>query len=87
MKAIEFKEQNVVFAKDQPQYKQLPAFKDDEGTVVFCMKMTFLERLRALFTGEIWCSLMTFNKPLTPSYFTTKKSDILMDKEDEVLGI
>lgn len=81
MKAIKFKEQNVVYAKDQPEYLPLPAFKDEDGKVVFCMGLTFMERVRVLFTGIIWCSLLTFNKPLTPSYHTTKKSDILTTKE------
>lgn len=79
MKPIYFKEHNCIYAKDQPEYIPLPAFKanDDRGTVVFCMKLSFIERLRLLITGKLWCSLLTFNKALTPSYFTTKKSDIL----------
>lgn len=79
MKPIKFKEQNVVFAENQPEYLPLPAFKagDDNGTVVFCMKLSFIERVRLLFTGKLWCSLLTFNKPLTPSFFTTRKTEIL----------
>lgn len=79
MKPLLFKEQNVVFAKNQPAYLPLPAFKNesDQGEVVFCMGMSFTERLRVLFTGKIWVSLMTFNQPLTPSFHTTKKSDVL----------
>lgn len=77
MKAIKFKEQNCTFAENQPEYLSLPAFKvkEPEGRVIFCMKLNFIEKLRIIFTGKIWCSLMTFNKPLTPSHFTTKKSD------------
>jgi len=79
MKPIKFKEQNVIFAKDQPQYLPLPAFKvnEPEGRVIFCMGLSFSERIRLLFTGRMWCSLMMFNKPLTPSFFTTKKKDLL----------
>jgi len=79
MKSIKFKEQNVVFAEDQPEYLPLPAFKDknNNGIVVFCEYLTFLERVRVLFTGKIWVSMMTFNKPLTPNYFSTKKSDVI----------
>ena len=38
MKPIEFKGQNVVFAKDQDGYQPLPACikKDNYGTVVTC---------------------------------------------------
>ena len=77
MKALEFKEQNVVYAKDQPEYLPLPGHKVDEpeGRFIFCQGLSFTERIRVLITGKIWVSLMTFNKPLTPSHFTTKKSD------------
>jgi hypothetical protein len=82
MKAKEFKEQNkvytTIYAKDQPQYQPLPGHKvkETEGRFIFCMGLSFMERVRVLFTGNIWVSLMTFNKPLTPSYFTTKKKDL-----------
>jgi len=79
MKPIEFKEQNVIFAKDQPEYQPLPAFKSDSSTgeVVSCWQLSFKERLYVLFTGKIWLNLMSFNKPLTPSFLTTKKSEVL----------
>ena len=79
MEALKFKEQNTVFAKNQPQYKSLSALKVDEpeGRVIFCMGMSFWERVRVLFLGKIWVSLMMFNKPLTPSFFTTKKSVLI----------
>lgn len=85
MKPIEFPEANVTFAKDQPEYQPLPAFKNQspEGEVISCWQLSFVERMRILFTGKLWVSLMTFNKPLTPSFFTTKKSEVLITKGDE----
>lgn len=79
MKPKHFHEVNVIFAKDQPEYLPLPAFKNEstEGEVVTCWQLSFKERLRVLFKGEIWLSLLTFNKPLAPSFITTKKEDIL----------
>lgn len=79
-----FKEANVTFAKDQPEYQSLPAFIDrsPQGQVITCWNLTFMERLRILFKGEIWLSLLTFNKPLTPSFITTKKSDVLSTEND-----
>lgn len=81
MKPIKFKEQNVVFAENQKEYLPLPACKLDtpEGHVVFCQHLSFIERLRVLFTGKIWCCLLSFGKPLTPSLFSTKKSDIIIN--------
>ncbi len=82
MKPKKFKEVNVTYAENQPEYLPLPGFKDvdNNGAFVFCMSLSFRERIRILFKGELWCQLLTFNKPLTPSYFSTKKSDVLTTK-------
>ncbi len=79
MKPIKFKEQNCTFAENQPEYLPLPAFKNDskEGEVVSCWKLSLTERIRILLYGNLWVSLLSFNMPLTPSFFTTKKSDLL----------
>ena len=79
MKPIKFKEQNCTYAENQPEYLPLPAFKSDkpDGQVISCWSLSFSERIRILFTGKLWVSLMMFHKPLTPSFFTTKKSDLL----------
>lgn len=78
-----FKEANITFAKDQPEYQPLPAFKNDspQGEVITCWRLSFRERLRVLFKGEIWLSLLSFNEPLTPSFMTTKKSDVLVTED------
>ena len=83
MKPIEFPEHNTVYAKDQPEYIPLPVFKDNspECHCVSCLQLSFTERLRILFTGKLWVNLMTFNKPLTPCFFTTKKSDVLVTEK------
>lgn len=81
MNPIKFNEANVVFAEDQPEYLQLPAFKNDstKGEVVTCWNLSFRERVRVLFKGKIWLNLLTFNKPLTPIFITTQKSDVLIE--------
>lgn len=66
MRAVPFKGQNIVFAKDQPQYIPLPAHKDEDGIVTSCWEMSFRERIRVLFTGKIYAQIMTFNKQLQP---------------------
>lgn len=80
MNPIHFKEVNVEFAKDQPEYNTLPAFINDspKGEVITCWRLSFKERLYILFNGNVWLSLMTFNSPLTPSYMSVKKSDVLI---------
>ena len=83
MKPVKFKECNITFAKDQPEYNQLPAFKNksDKGEVISCWELSFRERIRVLFLGRIWLRLLSFNKPLTPSFMTTKKSDVLITQK------
>ena len=80
MKPIEFPEQNVVFAKDQPEYLPLPAFhnkESKEGEVISCWKATWKERFKFLFTGKLWINELSFNKPLTPILTTLNKWDLL----------
>jgi len=81
MRAVAFPEANVVYAKDQEGYIPLPAHVSPtpEGHVVTCWRLGFMERLRILFGGKLYVSLMTFHKPLTPIFMTTKKSKIFQD--------
>lgn len=66
MKAIEFEGQNVIFAKDQPEYNPLPAFKAADGTVTTCWELTPEERLEIFNSGKLWLRQLTFNQPLQP---------------------
>jgi hypothetical protein len=85
MKPIKFKHQNIVFAKDQPEYNQLPALKLDspEGEVISCWKLSFKERFKVLFLGRIWLSIMSFNKPLTPTFLSVNRKDVYSHEDDE----
>lgn len=66
MKPISFAEQNCVYAKDQPEYLPLPVHKTPDGTVVSCWGLSWSDRVRLLFTGRMWLSVLTFNHPLQP---------------------
>lgn len=68
MEPIEFKEQNKVYAKDQPEYLPLPVYEDNEqgGRVFSCWSLSFKERITLLFTGKIWINVLNFKKPLQP---------------------
>lgn len=68
MKLIEFPQQTIIIAKDQPEYLPLPAFQfnDAQGTIVCCWKLSFKERLKLMFTGKIWHHILTFHKSLQP---------------------
>ena len=71
MKPIEFRENNKVLAKDQPQYQPLPVFMDETETVS-CWRLTLLERLTLLFTGNLWLRQMNFGEPLQPQLPTVE---------------
>jgi len=78
MKLIEFKEQTIIIAEDQPEYLNLPAhqFTDAEGTIAFCWKMSWRERLKCLVTGKIWHEVLTFQAPLQPQLLMVDKPDM-----------
>lgn len=76
MEIAQFPEQTVCYAKDQPEYLALPAhrFKDDpQGRIACCWKLSFIERLKLLFTGTLWHQVLTFNQPLQPQKLTVEK--------------
>ena len=78
MKPIEFKEQSIVYAKNQPPYLPLPAFhhSDDWKCVTSCWGLSLKERFILLFTGKVWASLPTFGKPLTPLKLSVYKPEL-----------
>lgn len=75
---IEFAEQTVVIAKDQPEYRPLPAHqhRDNCGTITCCWKLNWPARIKVLFTGKIWHSVMTFNQPLQPQLMVIDKPEM-----------
>ena len=66
MKPIEFEGHNVVYAKDQPEYNPLPAYRDVGGTVKTCWELNAAELEKIRQRGKVWLSQMTFNQPLQP---------------------
>lgn len=79
MHLIEFPEQTVVIAKDQPEYLPLPAYQcqqDATGRIVCCWKLSWWERVRLLLTGKLWHQVLTFHKPLQPQLMLVKKPEM-----------
>lgn len=58
MKAVEFDGFNTILAKDQPEYRNLPAFFEPEGkpdrSVVYCHELTFEELEEVIQTRRIY---------------------------------
>lgn len=65
MKPIEFAEQTIVWAKNQPPYLPLPAYTNERETIS-CWSLTWRERLRVLWSGRLWLRQMNFGDKLQP---------------------
>jgi len=65
MKPIEFPEQTIVWAANQPPYLPLPAYTDERETISL-WALTWRERFRVLFTGRIWLRQLNFGQALQP---------------------
>ena len=65
MKPIEFSQQTMVWARDQPEYLPLPAYVDERETVTK-WRLTWPERVRMLLTGRLWLHQLNFGEPLQP---------------------
>ena len=81
MKPIEFPEQTMVWAKDQPPYLPLPAYTDDRETISL-WALTWRERIRALFTGRLWLRQLNLGNPLQPQV-PSLQSPFKGDKTDD----
>jgi hypothetical protein len=64
--APEFVPNEVIYAKDQPQYNPLPVLKSPDGIVLSRWKLSDAEREAVAAGADILLSLWTFNQPLTP---------------------
>ena len=76
----EFPGQTVIYAKDQPQYRPLPAYRDPldhKGRIICCWKLSLWERLKVLITGRLWHHVLTFHEPLQPQFMSTDKPEML----------
>jgi len=68
MKPIKFKQQNKVYAENQPEYLPLPVYEDDKqgGRVYHCWQLSWKERFKILFKGKLWINVLNFKQKLQP---------------------
>ena len=76
----------IIYAENQPEYKPLPVFKDSDGAVLSRWKLSWRERLRVLFSGNIYLWVLTFNRPLQPVMLQTEKPRMTNDEESATIG-
>lgn len=85
MKCVKFDGCNTVIAEGQDEYETVQGYRspsDPQGVLVMCFELTFMERLRLLFSGMIWHQVMTFNQPLQPFLINTSMPDWLAAEVD-----
>lgn len=87
MKPVEFKEQNVVFAKDQPEYLPLPAFLNSDGVVTSCWELSEDEIKEIISSRKIWVCQKIFDRVLQPIILSVVKIESELEKpiSDELL--
>jgi hypothetical protein len=66
MKPITFEGSNTICGADQPEYLPLPCKRVENG-LQSCWQLSFKERVKILFTGRIFLTLLTFGKAIQPS--------------------
>lgn len=66
--APEFVDKEVVYAKDQSEYKPLPTLKNAAGVVMSRWRFTDEEREAIAHGADLMRSVWTFNQPLQPLY-------------------
>ena len=80
MKIMEFKQQTDIIGENQPQYLPLPAYinrEDDWRPITSCWGLSFIERVKLLFTGRVYFQLCTFGNKIQPQKASTKISDLI----------
>jgi hypothetical protein len=68
----------TTFANDQPEYPQLPAFRDENGVVLTRWRLTWGERFRILLSGNLWLTVRTFGRPLQPVKLSAGPSELIV---------
>lgn len=65
----------TVYGRNQPQYHALPSLRLPDGRMLTRWKLSFLERLKVLFTGNVYLHVMTFNRKLQPVKVTAEPDE------------
>jgi hypothetical protein len=71
----EIKDEPILFAKNQPQYQTLPAYRYKDN-VIICWGLSWKERFQVFLNGRVFVSLKTWKNPLTPSYASSSFEEI-----------
>lgn len=65
----------IVYAKDQPEYQPLPCLRMEDGTILTRWSLDEDEKQKVLEQGYVYLSVSTFNQPLQPLLITVEPPD------------
>lgn len=74
--------EELKIAKDQPEYRVLPAIRIDRNTVLTRWHLSIIQRLILLFTGNIYLEIMNFRQPIQPLYMEVHLSKDLINQKN-----
>jgi len=73
---VKTRDLEITFAENQPEYRPLIAIRISDGTVISRWRLTWTERLRILFSGNLFLQQLTFNSPLQPQLPSVEEPEI-----------
>ena len=76
MYPFKFKNYNIEFAKNQPEYLPLPAHISEDGTVTTCWELNDHDIENLMETKKLWLQILTFNNPLQPVMISVEKPEL-----------
>lgn len=80
MRPVKFEECNVVLCENDPDYKPLPILRQTSESgveVISCWKLSFVDRIRVLFTGRVWVDVFTAKGSPQPIMLSADKDDVI----------
>lgn len=74
--------QDIKIAEHQEEYETLPAIVLSDGVVISRWKMTWRERLVALFEGNIYLHIHTYGQPLQPVFMEVDEPKVRVEIQE-----
>lgn len=77
---------HVVYAANQPEYNPLPVWRKPQGQVISRWRLTWRERIAALFGRHLYVEVLTFGGPLQPVFLTFSEAEALYADQPQQEG-
>ena len=78
--------QHVTYAADQPEYNPLQVWRKPSGEVISRWRLTWRERIAALFGRSLYVEVLTFGAPLQPIFLTFSEDEAIYAAQPQEEG-